>query len=154
MLTLNDLSTWSCSAFDSDNFEGEEIPTFGASWEFYQQIEPYTSSKGIELRNVALRSSKNFNYEDLGLDLNSHFTLKGDSSMWIFTRCSKFEDNNKDMSLLDLITQSTAIIKISKEDKSLRCFLTMSVYVEDENGNKIFKTFSKRQLISSDSIFI
>lgn len=77
-----------------------------------------------------------------GLEILCSLTLKGESVFWLFTRSSdqKFD-------------KYTSVIKVSKEDKCQRCFVSMGTFVE-VNGDKgkddkiIFKTFSKRQMIN------
>ena len=149
MLTLNDQILWNYTYFESDNLDGDDAPILGSSWQLYHSLEKYTSSKGAEMRSIAIRSGVNFNYEMLGMEISSHFSLKGESSFWIFLRCGPVSVTNDQ----GTINNYTAIIKISKEDKSQKCFVTMSVFVEDENENKVFKTFCKRQLINITSKF-
>jgi len=48
----------------------------------------------------------------------------------------------------------SAIIKISKEDKSQNMHVSMGTFVHDINCNLIFKIFSKQQLIDYSSIWI
>ena len=146
MLTLSDKALWDYSAFDTESIEGDDVPNIGSSWLVYPFLEKYTAAKGVEVRNIALRSGMGFNYQTFGMEVNVNFSLKGEASMWLMTRCT--DKSNK---FKDVVTPNTAIIKISKEDKSQRCFVSLSVFVEDENKSKVFKTFTKRQLINSSS---
>jgi len=72
------------------------------------------------------------------MEFKLNFTLKGESSIWIFTR----SDSNIEFD------KYTTIIKLSKEDKSQKCFLTLGTFVYDQRGNKTLKTFLRRQLIN------
>lgn len=65
--------------------------------------------------------------------------LKGDSSLWLITRCNEYFD------------EFSSIIKFSKEDKSQRLFISMGTFVRDCHENLIFKIFSKQQLIDYSS---
>ena len=58
--------------------------------------------------------------------------------MWLFTRSDTKNDFDK----------FTTILKISKEDKSQKCFFTLSTFVYDLRGNKVLKTFLRHQLIN------
>lgn len=146
MLTLSDKNLWDYSAFDTDNIEGEDVPYVGSSWLIYPFLEKYSAAKGVEIRNIALRSGIGYNYQLYGLEVNVNFSLRGEASMWLMTRCSEKSDKSKDS-----LTPHSAMIKISKEDKSQRCFVTLSVFVEDESKNNVFKTFMKRQLVNTSS---
>jgi hypothetical protein len=146
MLTLSDKTLWDYSAFDTDNVDGDDVPYIGNSWLVYPFLEKYSAAKGVEIRNIALRSGIGFNYQTYGLEVNINFSLRGEASMWLMMRCSNKSENFK-----DVLTPHTAMIKISKEDKSQRCFVTLSVFVEDETNNKVFKTFMKRQLVNTSS---
>jgi hypothetical protein len=165
MLTLNDKNLWDYTSFDYDFIDGDEVPTFGNKWEIYPYLEKYTSHKGIELRNIALKSGISFNYENCGMEINTNFSLKGESTFWIITRSNidspdvYNETNRGDHTCIENeyspLNKYSSVIKISKEDKSQKCFISLSVFVEDENNkNKIFKTFCKRQLINFSSKYI
>jgi len=69
-------------------------------------------------------------------------SLRGESSFWIITRSNETLD------------QYSAIIKITKEDKSQRMFISLGTFVKDHLGNEVFKVFLKQQLIDSSSNII
>jgi hypothetical protein len=72
------------------------------------------------------------------MEINSTISLFGESTFWLFTRTSE-QGFNKDSN----------VIKISKEDKSQRCFISLGTFLEVEGiSNQVLKTFSKRQLIN------
>lgn len=72
------------------------------------------------------------------MEFDINLRLKGESSFWLFTRSDPKIEFDK----------YTTILKISKEDKSQKCFLTLGTFVYDIRGNKILKTFLKHQLIN------
>jgi hypothetical protein len=162
ILTLNDKSFWDYNNFDSEYIDGDEMPIIynTQNWELFPNLENYSSNKGVELRNVILRSGIKFDYKYFGMEINASISLKGESSCWIFTRSAvkvPINKNNEDISHTDnsiventdsLFNRYTSVIKIYKEDKCQRCFVCLSIFAEDENGNKHFKTFSKRQLVN------
>lgn len=76
------------------------------------------------------------------MEFDINLKLKGESSFWIFTRSDPKVEFDK----------FTTIIKISKEDKSQKCFLTLGTFVYDVRGNKILKTFLKHQLINYSKV--
>lgn len=69
-------------------------------------------------------------------------TLKGESSFWLFSRSDPKVEFDK----------YTTIIKVSKDDKSQKCFLTLGTFVYDIRGNKVLKTFLKHQLINYSKV--
>ena len=79
----------------------------------------------------------------LGLEVVINFTLKGESSLWVFLR-----------NTLEL-NEYTAVIKISKEDKSQKMFISMGTYIVDKKDNLIYKEFVRQQLTSkSCTLFV
>ena len=76
--------------------------------------------------------------------MSTSFNLKGESSLWIFSRVDEYFD------------EYSAVLRISKEDKSQNLFISMGAFVRDQHKNLIFKIFSKQQLIdySSNIIFL
>lgn len=152
MLTLNDKNLWECTLFDYEYFEGEEIPKVDDPWEMCSQLENYTSHRGVELRNTSLRSVVDFDLGIFGLEINTAFSLKGESSCWIFSRSSINITNEREtVKDFDVLNKFSTIIKISKEDKCQRCFVSLCLLAEDENGDSVFTSFSKRQLINFSS---
>jgi hypothetical protein len=107
-------------------------------------LENFTSSKGCELRNIALKSEATYDYSKLGLEMTMTFSLKGESSFWIFLRCPDEEVCDK----------HNAIVKVSKEDKSQKCFISLAIFSEDEKSFLNYKTFVKRQLINFSSKYL
>jgi len=73
--------------------------------------------------------------------MNISFSLKGESSCWIFTRSN------------DILNTNSAIVRISKEDKSQRLFISLGTFVQDYKDNEVFKIFLKQQLIDNSSTY-
>jgi hypothetical protein len=71
--------------------------------------------------------------------LSTSFTLKGESSLWLILRTD------------DSFDEFSAVIRISKEDKSQNMFISMGTFVKDVHKNLVFKIFSKQQLIDFSS---
>ena len=113
------------------------------------------SSKPIEIKNLAICSGKEINYDTFGLKLKINFSLKGESQLWIFTRCFINKDLNES-SLFDslcvnkesndIFNKYSTSIKISKKENSNQSFINFGTFTE-ENNQIIYKTFVKRQLI-------
>jgi hypothetical protein len=78
----------------------------------------------------------------MGLDINIDFSLSGESTCYIFSRTTPKEDS--------LINDTSTIIRINKEDKCQKCFVSLSTFTES-NGILVYKTFSKRQLVNISS---
>lgn len=72
------------------------------------------------------------------MEYEINIRLKGESSFWLFTRSDPNVEFDK----------YTTILKIFKEDRSQKSFLSMSTFVHDNRGNKLLKTFIKHQLIN------
>lgn len=78
----------------------------------------------------------------MGFEITTHITLKGESSCWFFSRSN------------ETFNTTTAIIKISKEDKSQKLFISLGTFVKDYLDQEVFKVFLKQQLIDNSSKFI
>lgn len=83
-----------------------------------------------------------YSYISLGFETNLQISLKGESSFWIITRSN------------EALNEYSAIVKITKEDKSQKMFISMGTFVKDCNNNEVFKIFQKQQLIDSSSNLI
>ena len=60
-LSLIQSELWDYSLFDYDYLEGEEIPLLRSNWESFPLLENLNKDKGIEIRNMILRSLVYFN---------------------------------------------------------------------------------------------
>ena len=75
------------------------------------------------------------------LELTINFSLKGESILWIILRTE------------DKLDQNSAIIKITKEDKLQKMFISFGTFTsDDENENLTLKIFTTQQLIDISSI--
>lgn len=99
------------------------------------------STKGVEIRSLAFKSLQKIQIPGLGISLDVNATLKGESCLWIYTRS------------VDVINQSTVIIRINKEEKSQRIFISLGTYIKDKDNQNVFKIFSRQQLIDFTSKF-
>ena len=73
----------------------------------------------------------------LGFEINTQVILKGESSFWIVTRSN------------EILNEYSTIVKITKEDKSQKMFVSLGTFVKDYLDNEVFKIFLKQQLIDS-----
>lgn len=56
---------------------------------------------------------------------------------------------------IDLLNENSAIIRINKEDKSQRLYISIGTFIKDSNEEKdIFKVFTRQQLIDFSSKYI
>ena len=75
----------------------------------------------------------------LGFEISTHITLKGESACWFFSRSN------------DSFNTNSAVVKLTKEDKSQKLFLSLGTFVKDYLDNEVFKVFLKQQLIDNSS---
>jgi len=127
---------WEWSTFDSDIIFNEETPIIKTSWSV-SDIKSY--SKGIELRGLIFRSPTLIINGQI-IDINITFVLKGESSCWIFNR------------VMDYFDEYSVIMRVDKEDKSQKLFISLGSFVRDSQNNLVFKIFCKQQLIDYSKI--
>ena len=158
-LTLNDYNYFESTEFfcDISGDEKDSFPILDTTWTNEKQLKLYGNKiKFIQLRNLALRTVNLVNYNINGIQIKINFNLKGESQLWIFSRCfininfdendSNYEYNKNNNS--GIFNKYTSLIKISKEVNSNKCYIHFSTFYEDKNNEKIYlKTFYKRQLI-------
>ena len=79
----------------------------------------------MELKNLIYQLKDEINYEYFDNIIKAEIILKGESTFWLFLHCGeKFNDR-------------TAVIAISKEDFSQRCFISLGTFINKElNRNK------------------
>ena len=140
--------------------------TLNKDWKIFNKNFPLSyeiskTHKGydyIELNHMAIRLIKEIDYDELGLELKLNFNLIGNSQILIFTRCfvnkeindsDLFDNNSIDVGPNEIFNKYTSLIKIMKEMKSNRCYITFGTYFNDalKNNKKSHKFFLKRQLI-------
>ena len=159
-LTLNDYNFFESTDFfcDISGNEKDSFPFLDTTWTNEKQLKLYGNKiKYIQLRNLALRTVNEVNYDINGIEINMNFNLKGESQLWIFTRSFVNKDINESIifdkesshiNSIDIFNKYTSLIKISKEVNSNKCYIHFSTFYEDNNNGKIYlKTFYKRQLI-------
>lgn len=72
-----------------------------------------------------------------------NFSLKGESALWLILRTE------------DKLDENSAVIKISKEDKSQKMFISFGTFVSFEDKEDLkFKIFTTQQLIDTSSNLI
>jgi len=72
-----------------------------------------------------------------------NFSLKGESVLWLILRTE------------DKLDENSAVIKISKEDKSQKMFISFGTFVSFEDKEDLtFKIFTTQQLIDTSSNLI
>lgn len=98
-----------------------------------------TNIKGVELRNLIFRSKEFIEMELTNAEISAHLSLKGESSFWVITRT----DNE--------FTEHSAIVRVSKDEKSQKVFASLGTFLKDSQGNLVFKIFCKQQLIDYSS---
>ena len=158
-LTLNDYNYFESTEFfcDISGDEQDSFPILDTTWTNEKQLKLYGNKiKFIELRNLALRTVNEVNYKNNGIQIKINFNLKGESQLWIFSRCfinndlDENDSNNEYNKNINsgIFNKYTSLIKISKEVNSNKCYIHFSTFYEDNNNGKIYlKTFYKRQLI-------
>jgi hypothetical protein len=158
MFSINGKYKWDQAEFEVDYLDGDEIPFISSDWSPLNSKENNQITNSLELRNIIIKSCKKFNFQSSGLELNTVLSMKGESSFWIFSRAPEISVKNK----TSVFNKNTSVIKISKEDKCQRCFISFGIFVENEEDNNYkengsdcgrsrniqFKTFSKRQLVN------
>ena len=124
----------------------------------YQEDTLKNSYNFIELKNMAIRTIQEIDYEEMGLELNLNFNLVEKSELWIFTRAfvnksinesCYFDEKSQNININDIFNKYTSLIKIIKESNSNRCFVTFGTFYNEINDNNSlhYKSFLKRQLI-------
>lgn len=159
-LTLKDFTFWETTQFDYEvsQDDNEEIPKTDKKWETNNNLIELSKGKlnSFEISKIALRTINEIDYDQNGVELNISLNLKGGSQFWIFTRCfinkdvnesGCFDTQSQHNEPGDIFNKYSSVIKISKEDKSTKCFISFCTFYEDENGSMYLKTFFKRQLI-------
>lgn len=80
-----------------------------------------------------------YNLSSVSLEVTLSCSMKGESSCWIITRAKDFFD------------ETTGVVRIHKEDKCQKMFISLGTFVKDMHNNLVFKIFSKQQLIDYSS---
>jgi len=154
-ITLEDYDLFEIAPFSHNRdykFKDNRIPIFKEDrWK--KLIEP---KKNIELKNIALRTVNEIDYDKNMAKININFTLKEESELWIFTRSFiKNETINFNNSTItyesDKISNKySSVIKVIKKRDCLKSFVTFGTFCENiKNSKQIsYKSFLKRQLVN------
>lgn len=92
--------------------------------------------KGIDVTNTIFRSNEEMNLNFYCSEIFFDITLKRNSTFWLILRSNKCFD------------KFSAILKISKDDKSQKVFASYGTFILDDKLNLIFKVFLKQQIIN------
>ena len=154
-ITLDDYDLFEIAPFSHNRdykFKDNRIPIFKEDrWK--KLIEPKIN---IELKNIALRTVNEIDYDKNMAKININFTLKEESELWIFTRSFiKNETINFNNSTItyesDKISNKySSVIKVIKKRDCLKSFVTFGTFCGNiKNSKQIsYKSFLKRQLVN------
>ena len=118
-------------------FKENRIPVF-KNHDWKRLIEPRIN---FELKNLALRTVNEIDYDKNMAKIFISFNLKEESELWIFTR-SFIKDK--------LFNRYSSVIKVIKKRDSLKSFITFGTFCENMKHSKqiSYKSFLKRQLVN------
>ena len=154
-ITLEDYDLFEIAPFSHNRdykFKDNRIPIFKEDrWK--KLIEPKIN---IELKNIALRTVNEIDYDKNMAKININFTLKEESELWIFTRSFiKNETINFNNSTItyesDKISNKySSVIKVIKKRDCLKSFVTFGTFCENNKHSKqiSYKSFLRRQLVN------
>jgi hypothetical protein len=154
-ITLEDYDLFEIAPFSHNRdykYKDNRIPIFKEdNWK--RLIEPKIN---IELKNIALRTVNEIDYDKNMAKININFTLKEESELWIFTRSFiKNETINFNNSTItyesDKISNKySSVIKVIKKRDSLKSFVTFGTFCENNKHSKqiSYKSFLRRQLVN------
>ena len=112
--------------------ENEEFPKIGnKNWTKTEETNGITNTN-IELNNIIYRSHDKIDYYICNCEIESLFTLKGESSFWLFLRCSE-----------DIYEENSSIIEISKKNFSQNTYINLGIIYNNQ-----YKVITKQQLIN------
>lgn len=126
-------NSWDYIPFTTEETFGEDTPIMQSSSWISTNI-PHTQ-KHLLLKNILYKSKDYINYYLCNCHLKCEFSLKGQSTFWLFLRAG------------NVFTIDTAVITVTKKENSQNCYVSMGTFVEDVHKNLIFKVFTKQQLL-------
>ena len=152
-ISLEDFYLFEITSFihnRDSKFKENRIPVFKANnWK--RLNEPKFN---FDLKNIALRTINDIDYDKKMVKININFTLKEESELWIFTRCFMKSDtininiNNTSFNndIDKIFNKYSSVIKIIKKRDSNKSFITFGTFCENmKNSNKVsYKSFLKR----------
>ena len=158
-ITLEDYQFFEIAPFSHNKdykFKENRIPIFRNNY-WKRLIEPKVN---IELKNIALRTVNEIDYEKNMAQININFTLKEESELWIFTRSFiRNESININGSNIThesdkLFNKYSSVIKIIKNRDSKKSFISFGTFCENMKNSKqvSYKSFLKRQLVNFNEV--
>ena len=134
MIVFSNLeNTWDYVQFTTENTIGEDAPIIESlSW---SPLELQSDQKHMDLKNLLFKSKDTINYYVCDCQVHCEFSLQGESTFWLFLRGG------------NSFTTNTAVITVSKREKSQNCYVSMGTFVEDIHKNLIYKIFTRQQLL-------
>ena len=154
-ITLEDNNLFEIAPFFHNKdykFKENRIPIFKTNnWK--RLIEP---KMNFELKNIALRTVNEIDYDKNMAKININFTLREESELWIFTRSFiKNETINFNNSTINyesdkIFNKYSSVIKVIKKRDCLKSFITFGTFCENMKHSKqiSYKSFLKRQLVN------
>ena len=126
---------WLYSQFKTEILFGEENPIIQSSqW----SSTDLSSSSSYELRNLIFKSKQEIDYRIVNAHISLCVTLRGESQIWLVLHSN------------DKFDVTSAVISISKKEKSQTAFVSLGTFVKDVHNNLVYKVFTKQQLLCYD----
>lgn len=158
-VTLEDYQFFEIAPFSHNKdykFKENRIPIFRNNY-WKRLIEPKVN---IELKNIALRTVNEIDYEKNMAQININFTLKEESELWIFTRSFirnesiNINGSNTTHESDKLFNKYSSVIKIIKNRDSKKSFISFGTFCENMKNSKqvSYKSFLKRQLVNFNEV--
>ena len=138
----NNYLFWDYNSFYVENkeiigTENEEFPKIvNNNWSKIDDSDGIKNTN-IELKNIIYRSQDFIDYYICNCEIESLFTLKGESSFWLFLRCSE-----------NIYEENSSIIEISKKSYSQNIYISLGIMY---NGK--YKVLTKQQLINYNKTY-
>jgi hypothetical protein len=155
VVTLEDFQFFETTPFSHNKeykFKEHRIPVFKTV--FWKRLsEPQTN---LELKNLALRTVNEIDYEKNMAKIYINFILKEGSELWIFTRCfmrsesMSFNGSSINFESDKIFNKYSSVIKIIKKRDSNKSFISFGTFCENMKNSKqtVYKSFLKRQLVN------
>lgn len=125
-------SLWEYAMFTTQIYKiNEEIPIIQNNK--FSKVDTITLLKNnLSIRNLIFKSDLQIDYGICNTEINLSFTLKGESTFWLFLHCDE-----------NINETTSAVIQINKEEKK-NAFINLGVFMDDGE----YKIFSKQQLVN------
>jgi len=73
--------------------------------------------------------------KSLSVKIQTFFTLRGESTLWLFNRVNDYFD------------EYSVSVKIEKLENSQKVFCSLGTFIRDKENNLIFKNFIREQIL-------